>query len=93
MRSGDVKMRETVWWEDIKDGLYNEKRFVAAIDAGWVKIVREAKNFFIIEASPETLSYIRETRTEYEKAIDYLVDEIGLPRKIAEKIVVSMGVR
>ena len=77
MRSGDVKMRETVWWEDIKDGLYNGKRFVGAIDVGWIKIVREAKKFFIIEASPETLEYIREARTEYEKAIDFLKEKIG----------------
>ena len=66
-------MKLTIWHEDIKDGLYNTNRLIGAMEVGWLKIVEEKKNFFIVEGTKETLEYVREKRTELQWAIDTIL--------------------
>ena len=71
-------MRHRIWWEDIKDKLYHTDRLIGAIEVGWLKIVEEKKNFFVVEGDKETIEYVREKRTELQWAIDYFLKKVAL---------------
>jgi len=76
-RKGKQTMRYRIWWEDIRDWLYHEDRLIGAIDVGWLKIVEDKKNFFVVEGDKETIEYVREKRTELQKAIDLFLKKKG----------------
>ena len=52
-------MREIVWKEDIRDGIYDGERAVELIARRVIRIVRVARNFIEIEGEEWALDYIR----------------------------------
>jgi len=52
-------MREIIWKDDLKDGLYCGERIAEVLGERVMEIVRAAKNFIEVEAEPWILTYIK----------------------------------
>ena len=57
-------MREIIWKDDLRDGLYSGERIAEVIGERCLDIVRTAKNFIEVEGEPWILKYIKNNVTD-----------------------------
>ena len=54
-----MQMREKIWKEDLRDGIYKGERIAEVIGESCLNIVRVAKNYIEVQGEKWILDYIK----------------------------------